>query len=191
MDFFRKFPPALRRLAWPCLLALLATIPSHASDATALEYKVKAGYLFNFGKFVEWPVAAFASERAPFVIGVLDGGEATPVIQSLLAGRAIDGRPVQVVPVDPAKLGPGLHILLVTRTAGKTAEAVRALLGSAPTLVVGETEHFAERGGTIGFTLEDDSVRVHLNLERATESGLKVSAKLASVAKLVKPRRGS
>ena len=184
---------ALRAAGLAARVAMAAALApaARASDATALEYKVKAGYLFNFAKFVEWPAAAFPAAQSPFVIGVLDDGEAAPVIQSLLQGKLIEGRPVKVVAVNAGRIGPGCHILLVTRAAGKTAEEVRDALGATATLVVGETEHFAERGGAIGFTVEEESIRLSLNLERAAEAGLKVSAKLASVARVVKPKRGT
>ena len=66
---------------------------------------------------------------------------------------------------------------------------MRAALGSAATLLVGETDQFAEHGGMIGFVREEDAFRLRLNLESATNTNLKISAKLASVATLVKTQR--
>ena len=160
-----------------------------ADSPAALEYKVKAGYLFNFARFVEWPATALPAPDCPFVIGVLDAGEALPVLQSVLEGKKVDGHPVQVKAVAADSLGKGTHILFVTRAAGKTPDELRTALGGAATLLVGETEQFAERGGAMGFSREEETIRLSLNLERAMEAGLKVSAKLASVAKLVKSKR--
>ena len=170
--------------------ALLAPLGAWAADsAAALEYKVKAGYLFNFAKFIEWPAGAFPSTNSPFVIGVLDGGEASPVLRSLLEGKQVNGRLVEVRSVFAETIGKEIHILLVTRAAGKTPEDLRKFVGSASILMVGETDEFAERGGTIGFVREEESVRLTLCLERATEAGLKVSSKLSSVARMVKTKR--
>jgi hypothetical protein len=77
----------------------------------------------------------------------------------------------------------------VTRAAGKTPEEIREVLAAAPTLVVGESDQFAERGGAFGFVREDESIRLVLCLEHAAEAGLKVSAKLANVARPVKSKR--
>lgn len=185
--------PGAGRLWALVLLVCLCALPSRAiaADAAALEYKVKAGYLFNFAKFIEWPAASAPKTNSPLVIGILDGGEAFPVVKPLLDGKTVDGRVVQVKAVTADQVGSGLHILLVTRAAGKTPEEIRIALGSAATLLVGETDRFAELGGMMGFTREEDSVRLTLNLERATEAGLKVSSKLAGVAKLVKSKRGN
>jgi hypothetical protein len=156
-------------------------------SANPLEYKVKAGYLFNFAKFIDWPEAAVPPGNGPILIGLLDRGEALALIQPLLEGKQIHGRPVQIRPVEPDRLGRGLHILLVTRTANVAPETLAARLQGTPTLLVGETEDFARRGGMIGFVHEEESIRFTLNLQRAAEAGLQVSAKLASVARVVTP----
>ena len=173
-------------LAWVTLLPLVS---GAAGDTPALEYKIKAGYLFNFAKFIEWPTTAFAASDSPFIIGVLDSGEALPVLKPLLEGKKIEGHPIQLKAASVEQLGKGIHILLVTRTAGYLPEALQTTLSQATTLVVGETEQFAERGGMIGFIREDDVIRLTLNLERAAAVGLKVSAKLSTVAKVVKTHR--
>ncbi|HTH46844.1 MAG TPA: YfiR family protein [Candidatus Limnocylindria bacterium] len=153
-----------------------------------MEYRVKGGYLYNFAKFVEWPAGSLPLPDSPFVIGVLDGGEALPILRTLLEGKRVDGHPVQVKQVLPVRSEKGLQILFVTRAAGSSPKQAEAVVGPTGTLVVGETEHFAEEGGMVGFTREEDRIRVCLNLERTTAAGLKVSSKLASVGRLVRTR---
>jgi hypothetical protein len=166
--------------------------PRADAPAHSLEYKVKAGYLFNFAKFIDWPDGPGPDGTGPIRIGLLDRGEAIGLVQPLLEGKQIHGRPVQVRPVDGGVPGRGLHILLVTRAANVDPETLAARLRGSPTLLVGETEDFARRGGMIGFVREQEAIRFTLNLQRATEAGLQVSAKLASVAQVVssagKPR---
>ena len=111
--------------------------------------------------------------------------EALPVVQALLIGKKVGAHPVQVRGVEVGQLRKDAHILFVTRGGGKSPEELKSDLGGAATLLVGETEQFAEQGGMVGFTREDESIRLNLNLERATEVGLKISSKLCSVAKVV------
>jgi len=188
--------PRFQRRAWlAALSAVLAllwaswSLRAAESSSLALEYKVKAGYLFNFAKFVEWPTAALPETNSPIVVGVMDGAEALLAIQQQLQGKTVNHRPLQVKTI--AADGPitACHILFVSRSAGQAAAEVRQALGQAATLLVGETEQFAERGGIIGFVREEESFRIHLNLEAATRAGLKVSARLSSIAKLVKTKR--
>ena len=179
----------LRRLLAGALLvfgtSLLPEPSVAANSAVTLEYGVKAGYLFNFAKYITWPSSAFPAETSPFVVGVLDDGEASAVVRSAIEGKNVNGRPVEVRSVSTESIGVGVHILLVTRAADKSPEELRKLAGSASVLMVGETDEFAERGGAIGFVHENESIRLTLCLEHATDRGLKVSAKLATVAKPV------
>lgn len=171
-----------------CALLMATTGLPAADSAATIEYKVKGAYLFNFARYIEWPAAAQPQAGSPFIIAIMDGREAAPVLEQLFAGKKIDGRPVQVRAVVGGLVPRDAQILLVTRSAGREPEEIRAALGNAPTLLVGETEQFAERGGIIGFVREDDNVRLTLCLENAAAAGLRISAKLASVAKPVKCR---
>ena len=182
------------RRAWLGALAcgltvLLAPASSPAADSgAALEYKVKAGYLFNFAKFIEWPAAAVPATNSPIVIGVLDDNEALPAIRQVLKDKFVGNHPIEVRSVVSAASANDCHLLFVTRAANKAPDELRDSLRSAATLLVGETDQFAERGGMIAFVREEESVRINLNLEAATQAGLKVSAKLSSVARLVKTK---
>lgn len=177
----------LRLAAWACLLLSLRVVGG-AEPPVTLEYRVKGGYLYNFAKFIEWPAGTLPLPESPFVIGVLDGGEVTPILRSLFEGKLVDGHPVQVKQVTLARAEKGLQLLFVTRTSGSSPKEVQAVVCPTGTLIVGETEHFAEEGGMVGFTRDEDRIRVSLNLERTTAAGLKVSSKLASVARLVRTR---
>ncbi len=175
--------------SWAFGVLLSPCIARAADSSGVLEYKVKGGYLLNFARFIEWPAGTFPSADSPFIIDILDGGEALPVLQALLIGKKVDTHPVQVRAVQVGQLRKDAHILLATRAGGKSPEELKSVLGGAATLLVGETEQFAEQGGMVGFTREDESIRLSLNLERATEVGLKISSKLCSVAKVVKTKR--
>jgi len=182
-----------RRLFTVGLIVGLGLLPVRVSAANAamLEYKVKAGYLFNFAKFIEWPAQSLPLPNSPFVIGVLDNGDAFALLQSLLEGKMVDGHPLEVRRVEANALDSDLHILLVTRSAEQSPHAIRAALGKSATLVVGETEKFAERGGMLGFVREKEVIRINLNLEQTAAVGLKVSSKLATVAMVVRGNAGN
>ncbi len=79
------------RFAALVVLACLCVLPFRAIgvDAAALEYKIKAGYLFNFARFIQWPPASVPETNSPLVIGILDGGEAFPVVTAQLDGKTV------------------------------------------------------------------------------------------------------
>ena len=162
--------------------------PSAAQDAGALEYKVKAGYVFNFAKFIEWPASAFASPAAPLVVAVLDDSAVLPTLQQVLQGKSVNGRPIEVKAVSSVAAAAGAQILVVTRATKLEPSSIRQQLGRSATLMVGEVEGFAENGGTIGFVKDGENLRFQLNLDVADAAGLKVSSKLSSVARVVHSR---
>lgn len=172
------------------LAAGLASATVRAADSpAALEYGIKAGYLYKFAKFVEWPTNALPATNSPIIIGIMDGTGVLLVIQQVLAGKTVNDRPIVVKVITTPSPADGCHILFVSRTAKTSPAEVRAALGSVATLIVGETDLFAEQGGMIGFVRDEETLRVTLNLESVTNTNLKVSAKLASVARLVKTQR--
>lgn len=120
----------------------------------------------------------------------MDGGEFLPMLREQLSGKCIDKHPIIIRSVTAEQLTSesGLHILLVTRAANKTPEAIRSALGSQPTLLVGDSDQFAERGGMIAFVREGDKIRLNLNLDQTTEVGLVVNSQLSVIARLVKTR---
>lgn len=164
-------------------------LPAAAVSPDNLEYKVKAGYLFNFAKFVEWPPHTHASAQSPFVIGVLGEREPVGAIEEVLRAKSVFGRPLEIRPMDDLQARAGCHILFVLRSSKISAGEAVAAIGKDPVLLVGETESFAESGGMIEFVRQDDQFRLLLNLETVNSAGLKASAKLASVAKNVRSKR--
>ncbi|MBI5767275.1 MAG: YfiR family protein [Verrucomicrobia bacterium] len=181
--------PPLRLVGW--LLLALAPLTAGAAEVTpaagAVEYKVKAGYLFHFTRFVEWPAAAQPAPGRPFVIAVLGDEAAARTIAQVLAGKTVDGRPLEVQTAAHDAVPRHAQILFATRSTAHPPGRLRQELGGAPVLLVGETARFAAHGGTIGFVAEEDRILLEICLEHAAAAGLKISAKLASVARLVKP----
>jgi len=193
-DTIADAPPAIpghrtgRSVLWRWVLLghlLLAFAAAAEESPTQLEYRVKAAYLFNFCKFINWPDNALPTPDSPLVIGVLAGGDALNVITAAMTGKAVDQHPVQVRSVTADGELPACHLLFVPRTAGRTAEEVRQAVGSAPVLLVGETDGFAERGGMLGFVHQENRIHFQLHLDRTSGAGFKVSSKLSNVARLV------
>jgi hypothetical protein len=171
------------------LLTLVAPVARAQSIDVTTEYRIKAAYLYNFTKFIDWPPPAFAGPGAPFIIGVVDpvGTTAAIVEQALQGKHAPGGRAIEV------RRLPGLsdaaeqcHQLFITRAAGLEPDAVHAVVGDAPVVVVGETTDFAAQGGVIGFFVSNDGVHCDVNLAGARRAGIKLSGRLASVARLVR-----
>jgi YfiR/HmsC-like len=148
------------------------------------EYAVKAAFLYNFAKFVEWPVQAFPSPDAPFSMCVLGPDPFGGALDTAVANERIQGRPLVVRRLDVWDASARCHILFVS-SALQTQFA--ALLGAGTfsrTLTVGDGDAFLQAGGHISFFLEENRVRFAINAESVARSDLQISSKLMRVARV-------
>ncbi|MFY9821967.1 MAG: YfiR family protein [Thermoanaerobaculia bacterium] len=169
-----------------CAAVLCVPGAAHA-QAAASEYAVKAAFLFNFTKFVEWPPAAFADERSPLKVCVL-GEDPFGKALHALAGDEVGGRRLSVTHLDRPGALETCHVLFVSRSEGERLPQVLAGLHGAPVLTVGDTPGFIDQGGMINFILEGSKVRFDVNQEAAERAGIKISSRLLALAKHVKGR---
>ncbi len=173
---------------------LLATFLWHgqpanpAEPAVAKEYQVKAAFLYNFTKFVEWPEAKFADANAPIVIGVMGHNPFGTVLAEMVKERKVNGRGIQIKLIGSLAEIKGLHVLFISAAEANRVEVLEAALKEGAVLGVGESDTFLLRGGTIRFVLEEDKVRFEIDLNSAERAQLKISSQLLRLARVVKPK---
>jgi hypothetical protein len=150
------------------------------------EYEIKAAFLFNFAKFIDWPGGSFASSKSPFTICVLGGDPFGRALDDNLRGKMIGDQSVAILRLkDKAEARRCQVVFVSSSETGHLAEILESLRG-ANLLVVGDTTGFASSGGTIEFTLDQENhVRFTINTDAADRAGLKFSAKLLALAKIV------
>lgn len=170
-----------------CGLLLCAACASHATGAEiAKEYQVKAAFLYNFTKFVEWPDRCYAGPDAPFVIGVLGRNPFGEELEKLVRGRMVAGRAIVAVQLSAIEPATTVHLLFVANGEEKKIEPQMAALRRAGVLTVGESDRFTGLGGVVTFIRREDQVRFEINAGSAGESGLKISAQLLKLATTVR-----
>ena len=180
--------PTLRRPGLPVLLTLLAVLLSASSAAAqaASEYEVKAAFLYNFTKFVEWPPEAFAARSSQLKVCILGSDPFGRSLESVIQGEEVQGRRLMLLRVNTL-YDPGLcHILFISRTERERIPSILASVADAPVLTVSETDGFVDQGGTINFRILDGKVRFEINQGAAERAKLKVSSKLLSLATRVR-----
>lgn len=177
-------PASAGKLLLLLLLAPLTCFPQ--ADSQRLEYRVKAAFLYNFARFVTWP--GHSGTNGPVVIGVLGRDPFGDLLESTIAGKTVSGRPFLVRRLKSPNEAASCHLLFVSESERRTIGQVIEAVGGQAVLTVGETEGFIEKGGMIGFVIEDQAVRIDLNLEAAQAAGLQVSSQLLRVARSIRPR---
>ena len=160
------------------VLLPLTTTASHAQSAKDRELLLKAAFLYNFAKFVEWPAAAYASPGAPLTICV-HSREALAVIAEAMQGKTVGTRPVNVVdaraPTPPASC----HVAFIgadeTGSYAPNAKSPHAL-------TVSDRDRFARTAGMVGLVTVDNKIRFEVNLKSARAAGLRIQAALLRLA---------
>ena len=167
-------------------VAALGLSPApRAQVSPPTEYELKAAFLYNFAKFIDWPESSFANARSPFVICVLGADPFGRVLDDVLRNKSIGSRAVVIERFKDLAQARQCQMIFVSQSEGPHLAAILQDLQHAPVLVVGESDGFAEAGGTLQFTLEDAHLRFLINTDAAQRAGLNVSSKLLSLAKVV------
>lgn len=171
------------------LLAGLLIIPFLCAPASAQdalpEYQVKAAYLFNFLKFVEYPDGAFADPLAPIVIGVVGDDPFGGALGQVVIGKTVQGRDLVIRKYHSGGDLRGAQILFISASEKKRLPQILSSLHGSSVLTVADTEGFLEAGGMIQFLDENNRIRFAINSDATGRAKLKMSSKLLSLAQAV------
>ena len=168
----------IRRLLFAPLAVASLALP--AAQEVPLEYQVKAAYLYNFVKYVEWPEPV----TSPILICVAGQNPFGTVLEDLLRNERVRGVPVRTE-VIPGPI-PECNVVFTPRTS-RVPVYLKAVAGM-PTLTVGETDDFIALGGMINFFLVDGkTVRFEINRTAAERAKLRISSRLLQLARLAEP----
>jgi len=180
-----RFIETARDSAVACL-AMMFLLCASAGAQDASEYQVKAAFLYNFAKFVEWPASVSAGPNAPLVIGVLGkdpfGGE----IDRAVEGKTINGRRLMIRRFSSLQAYQYCHILFVSSSERNNLPQIIATVRNSSVLTVSETDRFAHIGGIINFVTIENRIRFEINQAAAERAGLKISSKLLSLGRVVR-----
>ena len=164
-----------------CLLFIGAGL-TRAQESQPSEYQLKAAFLFNFAKFVEWPASALPQDSSPFVIGILGENPFNDDLKRTVAGKRISDHPISIVVFSSVTEATNCHILFVSNSEKGRLGDIFKRLQAAPVLTVGETDQFTGAGGMINFVTEANKIRFQIKEETAKAAGLKISSKLLNLA---------
>lgn len=151
------------------------------------ESQVKAMFVYNFLKFVEWPVDTSVDAREPFVVVIIGEGATADATERFLESRALGDRPLSVRRVRWDHSLAGVRAaFVVERDAGKLHRVLDAA-AAAGVLTIGEGESFTTSGGVIGLLVQDRKVRFDVDTTAAQHARLRVSSKLLALTRIVRP----
>ncbi len=192
MNFTRCQPPRKRAtikgaILWIAFFGLLFKAhPVSGAELSMPEYQVKALFLLNFTKYVDWPPASFATANSPIIIGLCGEDRFGDALNKAVAGKTISGRPIRIQPVGKDSATEKCQILFIGDSDKKRVSEILGRIKALPVLTVGEVDQFLEQGGVINFVKKEEKIRLEINLDAARQAGLQISSKLLNVADVVK-----
>jgi hypothetical protein len=180
------FPRFSRQIRCGTVLVLVAMmLTTVVRGQIATEYQLKAAFLYNFTKFVEWPGDSFPSNDSPLRLCVLGNTPFSSELSQVTEGKVVGGHPVQVAVLDNWHHARDCQLVFISSSELMPLRDILHGLRGTSALTVGDSKSFAEEGGMIGLLIEGERMRFEVNLRAATAANLKISSKLLSLAKAV------
>ncbi len=174
-----------RTLALAIAWILLGALSLHGQKSSPTENEIKSAYLYNFGKFVEWPANGTAVGEF-FTLCVMGDGNFGSTLEATIAGENINGKKVLVKHVANPQDGLSCRILFISSSEQRRLKEILAVLDNASVLTVSDMPQFTRRGGMIQFVMEANRVRFEVNLTSVERTGLILSSQLLKLATDVK-----
>jgi hypothetical protein len=183
MDFHKNII-----LLWLAVMLVAPTVCLADAREPAVEEAVKAAILFNFIRFVEWPVSIVPDPDAPRVVAIFGQDALQEKVVDLAASAALASR-VSVLEVkDLDHLAASIEqiqVLYIARSAKKDIPRILGLLQARAVLTICDDENFVRQGGMMNYVRNDSRIRFDINLDEAEKSRLKMSAKLFGLARVI------
>ncbi len=168
-----------------CAIAAGAREARAQEPGGSLEQQVKAAYLLNFTRYVDWPPEAFPDGEAPVNLCVLGDDAFGTVADETVSGHRSRGRPVRVLQPDTPAQTADCHVAYLAPRRRVPSQLLERLRGR-PILLVGDGPDFLARGGMIAFVIVDETVRFEIDPAAATRAGLRISSRVLALATRVR-----
>jgi hypothetical protein len=154
-------------------------------ESVSPEYLVKAAFLYNFAKFVEWPDKAFMDDQTPIILYILGKDPFGNALDSL-QNKTVKGRNLMITRLKDIHDSQQCHILFISQSEKKNLARIFEKIKKWNVLTVSDIENFAQEGGIINFITKENKIRFAINVDAAQRSDLTVSSKLLKLAIIVK-----
>jgi len=179
-----------RPLILACVVWLVGATAIHAQAVSATEYELKAAMIHQFLSFVEWPEDVLAPDTHDSItVCVLGDDPFGSILDDLAEKQTVGGRPVSIRRGAELQVLGFCHAVFISSSERRRVAELLDALSNVTVLTVGDMDGFANDGGMIGLTSEDNKIHFAVNIDAVAASNLTVSSRLLRLATIV--RRGS
>lgn len=158
-----------------------------AAEVESTEYQIKAAFILNFAKFIEWPPKVFSGPSDPIVVGILGEDPFNGALEQIIQGQTVQGRGIVLRWSRQVEELKTCQVLFISRSEEKSLPRIFGSLAGSSVLTVSDAERFSENGGIICLIRQENKVRFKINVRAAERAGLKISSKLLRLAEIIEP----
>lgn len=163
------------------LVGAATPLSARAEEPLLYEYRIKAAFLYNFVKFIQWPESAFIDPESPVFICILGEEPLMEALQNLTA-KTVRGRRIVISHIKNIRSFKECHILFVAESKKSRIKHTISKFKGSPVLTVSDMDDFVKAGGMIGMVRVENKIRFQINLVSAQDSGLTISSQLLKLA---------
>ncbi len=171
-------------IAFLFIIILFPPSTIHAEDSVSGEYRVKAAFVYNIAKFVEWPAESFNGPKNSLVLSIWEGNPFGSFLKSL-ENKNIRGRKLHVRLDQETRKIENVHILFISPSEEKDLPKILSRIKGLPILTVSDMKLFARRGGMVNLVRVGNKIHLRINSEVLKRSGLKISSQILKLAEIV------
>lgn len=165
------------------------TPPAEARSAQSVsEYKIKAAFLYNFLRYTTWPEGALGKEGKPIELVVVGKNPFGTSLDSTFDKKKVHGRPVHIRYLSKMPKEPSGHLVFATGLSRAEEDQLLKAFKGKPTMLIGDSKGYAERGSCANFYIKDSKVRFQVNPDEVKRNGLEISSQLLKLASIVKTK---
>jgi hypothetical protein len=166
------------------ILIVMGSLPLPAQSQVNREYLIKAGFLYNFTKFVDWPAGSFKNDTAPFVLLIYGIDPFSSAIEAI-RDKPVKGRRLVVKHAQRLDQLEEAQMVYISPSEKTQLKSILTALRGRPVLTVSDLNHFAQAGGMIGLVTVEEMIKLEINLEAIKPTNLTVSFQLLKLARIV------
>lgn len=158
---------------------------SHPNESRETEYAVKAGFIYNFTRFIKWPEKVFSKEPKEWIIGVLGDSPIKDSLATLASRKKGKGEKIIIKGFSSLEEINKCHILFISHGEKRRIESIVAKVKNSPVLLIGDSPGFEKKGIGINLVIRENKVRFQINKDALERAGLRASSSLLNLGSAI------
>lgn len=179
----REWIRTVRYITTGLVFFIFTAFTANRQADKASEYNLKAAFIYNFTKYIEWKAGAVDND---FIIGVIGASPISAPLDEIVKTEMVNGKKITVRHFTSPSDISFCHILFISRNTNAALDDILAKTTGKGMLIVSEQDGYAKEGAAINFVVIDRKLKFQANVNAINKAGLTASSQLLKLAIIVK-----